>query len=84
MQKVINETTSSLDEKQTKIPPQHNLSDREWEVALLVGQGKSNLVIAADLNISESTVKAHISSIFKKTKTESRLQLALHVKALLT
>lgn len=82
MQKVIRGTTLTIDKTNTEIPRIHNLSDREWEVALQVSQGKSNLEIAADLNISERTVKAHISSIFKKTKTESRLQLALYIKTL--
>ena len=72
----------NVGKKRTETPPEHRLSDREWEVALLVSKGNSNLEIAAELNISERTVKAHISSIFKKTNTESRLQLALYVKAL--
>ena len=69
--------------KRLQPPSGSDLSEREWEVALLVGKGRSNLEIAAELNISERTVKAHIGSIFKKTGTESRLQLALYVKSLL-
>ncbi|MDH3349247.1 MAG: response regulator transcription factor [Desulfobulbaceae bacterium] len=56
------------------------ISDREWQVAERVGNGNSNLEIAAELEISEATVKAHIGSLFKKTNTESRLQLALYFK----
>ncbi|MBU3930889.1 MAG: LuxR C-terminal-related transcriptional regulator [Proteobacteria bacterium] len=33
--------------------------------------------IAADLNITERTVKAHLISLYEKTKTGSRLSLAL-------
>lgn len=84
MQKVIHGATSGINNKGPEMTPRHNLSDREWEVALLISKGRSNLEIAAELNISERTVKAHISSIFKKTKTESRLQIALYVKALLS
>ncbi|MDD3813430.1 MAG: response regulator transcription factor [Desulfocapsaceae bacterium] len=80
MQKIIRGSRHPIDQKRTETPPEHKLSDREWEVALLVSKGNSNLEIAAELNISERTVKAHISSIFKKTNTESRLQLALYVK----
>ncbi|MFH2123393.1 MAG: response regulator transcription factor [Pseudomonadota bacterium] len=80
MEKIIRGTTHVIDKQSMAPLPEHKLSDREWEVALLVGKGKSNLEIAAELNISERTVKAHISSIFKKTNTESRLQLALYVK----
>lgn len=84
MQKIILGTTRAVDQKTIEITPDHNLSDREWEVALLVSKGQSNLEIAAGLDISERTVKAHIGSIFKKTNTESRLQLALYVKALIS
>ena len=54
-----------------------NLTNREREIANLVAQGQSNLEIAANLDIAERTVKAHLSSIYEKTKTGSRLNLAL-------
>lgn len=53
------------------------LTKREREIADLVAQGQSNLEIAANLDITERTVKAHLSSIYEKTKTGSRLNLAL-------
>lgn len=53
------------------------LTRREREIADLVSQGQSNLEIAANLDIVERTVKAHLSSIYEKTKTGSRLNLAL-------
>jgi two-component system nitrate/nitrite response regulator NarL len=53
------------------------LTKRELEIANLVSQGQSNLEIAANLDITERTVKAHLSSIYEKTKTGSRLNLAL-------
>ena len=59
------------------------LTGREIEVAQLVSKGLSNLEIAAELDISDRTVKAHMGSIFKKTHTSSRLQLALYMKNLL-
>jgi DNA-binding NarL/FixJ family response regulator len=43
----------------------------------LVAQGQSNLEIAFNLNITERTVKAHLTSIYEKTGTGSRLNLAL-------
>jgi DNA-binding NarL/FixJ family response regulator len=54
-----------------------SLTKREREIADLVAQGQSNLEIAANLDIAERTVKAHLSSIYEKTKTGSRLNLAL-------
>ena len=53
------------------------LTNREREIAQLISQGQSNLEIAANLDITERTVKAHLSSIYEKTKTGSRLNLAL-------
>ena len=59
-----------------------SLTKREREIAYLIAQGQSNLEIAADLDIAERTVKAHLSSIYEKTKTGSRLNLALLVNRL--
>ena len=58
------------------------LSAREKEVAILVGEGASNKVIARQLDITERTVKAHVSSIFQKLGLRDRLQLALMVRDL--
>ena len=55
------------------------LTQREREIANLIAQGQSNLEIAANLDITERTVKAHLSSIYEKTGTGSRLNLALMV-----
>jgi DNA-binding NarL/FixJ family response regulator len=56
---------------------QKKLSTREIEVAKLVAQGDSNKVIARKLNITERTVKAHLSAIFGKLEVNDRLKLAL-------
>jgi DNA-binding NarL/FixJ family response regulator len=53
------------------------LTKAECNIAELVARGNSNLEIAADLNITERTVKAHLTSIYAKTKTGNRLNLAL-------
>lgn len=53
------------------------LSDRELNVTQLVAQGLSNRDIANEMGITERTVKAHLTSIFKKTNTKDRLALAL-------
>lgn len=55
------------------------VSEREAEVALWVSHGASNKDIARELDISERTVKAHLSSLFEKLQVEDRLQLALKV-----
>lgn len=53
------------------------LSDREQEVLRLVAQGKSNQAIAAELNITEGTVKFHINNIFSKLGVSDRIQATL-------
>jgi DNA-binding NarL/FixJ family response regulator len=59
-----------------------SLTKRELEIANLIAQGQSNLEIAANFDITERTVKAHLSSIYEKTKTGSRLNLALLINRL--
>ena len=54
------------------------LTEREQEVVKWVIQGMMNKEIAAQLGISEKTVKAHLSNIFSKLKVSRRLQLLLH------
>ena len=56
-----------------------DLTKREAEVAKLVGQGASNKLIANELDITERTVKAHLSAIFRKTGCKDRIQLALQI-----
>jgi two-component system nitrate/nitrite response regulator NarL len=53
------------------------LTPRELEVARMVHKGGNNKIIARKLDISERTVKAHLSSIFRKLNIENRLHLAL-------
>jgi DNA-binding NarL/FixJ family response regulator len=56
-----------------------NLTERETEIAAYVAQGASNKRIASTLGITERTVKAHLSTVYKKTGVGDRLQLALLV-----
>jgi DNA-binding NarL/FixJ family response regulator len=53
------------------------LTDREREVAVAVGQGKSNAEIGADLYMSVATVKAHVSRLLTKLELSNRVQVAL-------
>ena len=55
------------------------LTERQREVAQMIGQGASNKQIARALDISDRTVKAHLTTIFEKLGISDRLQLALHV-----
>jgi DNA-binding NarL/FixJ family response regulator len=61
-------------------PPQDPsvaLTSRELEVLRLVGGGKANKDIAAELHISERTARTHVSNILGKLGLGSRTQAAL-------
>lgn len=55
----------------------YGLTTREIEIVEAITAGDSNRDIATRLNISLQTVKHHLTSIFDKTGTSSRLELAL-------
>lgn len=57
---------------------QDTLSDREQEIVKWVIQGRTNKEIAAELGISDKTVKAHLSNIFGKLNISRRLELVLN------
>ena len=54
-----------------------DLTDRETEVLSLVAEGLANKLIARRLEISEKTVKAHLTSIFQRIGVTDRTQAAL-------
>lgn len=56
------------------------LTSREIDVLKLLGQGKSNREIAKELNITEGTVKNHITKIFNQVGVRDRTQAALWVQ----
>ncbi|MFE1955935.1 MULTISPECIES: response regulator [Streptomyces] len=55
------------------------LAERERDVALEVGRGKSNAEIAATLYMSVATVKTHVSRVMTKLDLNNRVQIALLV-----
>lgn len=55
----------------------NSLTKRELEVLIEVANGLFNKEIATSLNISERTVKNHISNIFKKIDVSDRTQAAV-------
>jgi DNA-binding CsgD family transcriptional regulator len=54
-----------------------SLTEREYEVLSLLGDGLSNHRIAVRINVKERTVRLHVSSILEKLQIESRLQAGL-------
>jgi len=71
------EATSDSIELSTRLT---KLSARERDVANMIREGDSNKSIAFNLGISERTVKAHLTSTFKKLQVSDRLHLALYIK----
>ena len=54
------------------------LSDRELQVVRLVAEGLSNKQISIRLELSDKTVKNHISHILAKLNLSARTQVAVH------
>ena len=55
------------------------LTQREREISQMVAAGLSNKIIARKLDITDRTVKAHLTAVFQKLNVHDRLQLALYV-----
>jgi len=53
------------------------LTEREREVAVAIGLGKSNAEIGRELFMSVATVKAHVSRVLDKLELNNRVQIAL-------
>ncbi|SME46862.1 Response regulator protein VraR [Bacillus mobilis] len=54
------------------------LTKREQEVLREIAKGKSNKEIAAELHITEQTVKTHVSNVLAKLEVDDRTQAALY------
>jgi DNA-binding NarL/FixJ family response regulator len=71
-------TDSGIDTRQRDAREQlSRLTEREREVAVAVGLGKSNAEISHDLYMSVATVKAHVSRVLEKLQLNNRVQIAL-------
>ncbi len=62
--------------------PPESLTDRELEVLRLLRTGRSNKNIAAELHISQSTVKVHLRRVMRKLGTTNRTEAALQLTRL--
>lgn len=58
------------------------LTPQQFRVASMVSQGLLNKQIAYELNVTEATIKAHMTDIFKKLGVHSRTQVALTLSQL--
>ncbi len=57
-----------------------SLTPSQLKVLIEIGKGKLNKQIAYDLDITEATVKAHITTVFKKLKINNRTQAVIFAK----
>ena len=71
---MLNESITTRDTAMDKLS---DLTRREIDVLKLLAEGLFNKEIASRLNISERTVKNHVSNIFKKISVSDRTQAAV-------
>ncbi|HVW68908.1 MAG TPA: response regulator transcription factor [Steroidobacteraceae bacterium] len=71
------------DTPSAKAPAPNELTSRQIRVLKLLAEGLSNKHIARELQISEITVKAHVSLILQKLGVSNRVQAAMKARKLL-
>ena len=77
----IADRTRRAQERADSAPP---LTRRERELIELVRQGLRNRDIAAELGVTEGTIKVYLHSIFDKLQVENRTELALRAAELIS
>ena len=75
--KLLNEFNNLAKQAQQKVLAP-KLTDRELQVLKLVAQGLSNREVAAELFISENTVKNHVRNILEKLHLHSRMEAVVY------
>jgi len=75
----MREVVDALNQSPTDVGrPAETLTPRELQIVAAILEGAANRDIAADLSLSEQTVKNHLNHIFKKLGVSGRLELALY------
>jgi len=79
----IAEQLSNVDKEAVEISNKvKELTPKQFQVLLLVKQGLMNKQIATTLNVTEATVKAHISMLFKRLNVKTRTQILVALEKL--
>lgn len=76
----VPEGSAALAELQNRL---QSLSAAQMRVLTALAKGHLNKQIAADLDLTEATVKAHMTAVFRKLGVNNRVQAALAVRPLL-
>ena len=66
----------SADERRAAFAGMYGLTRREQEIAMFLSEGRSNGEIAETLQLSENTVRFHVSNILKKTGMKDRNEVS--------
>lgn len=74
---IVNKLPVLMQSKEEFCYEKYNITPKEEEIIALVGQGKSNKEIGAELFLSEGTVRNYISVILEKLALRDRTQLAV-------
>lgn len=77
----LGKTTSKNKAYRATLGLLNTLTQREYDIAVRVGNGESNKLIAISCEITERTVKAHLTEIYLKLGVSDRLNLALALSA---
>ena len=68
------EPAATTTESDAAIEPIEGLSNRQLQVLMKVVQGKPNKIVAHEMNISDGTVKAHLSAAFRALGVHNRTE----------
>jgi DNA-binding NarL/FixJ family response regulator len=74
--RVIERFSSGVAASEPHRPPE--LTDREYDVLVALARGASNAEIAAQLHLSETTVKTHVSRVLLKLGLRDRTQVVVY------
>jgi len=78
---LVNALHSLVKERASPEHRNHGLTRRQVQMIRCIVDGRSNREIAAQLELSEETVKRHLSNVFDKLGVANRLELALFALA---